>query len=117
MTQKINDENGIEWEGDHQETEAIPLHNEGSGVPIILRSFEYELPPGVDMPGNQDLIEAHKSRITAFLWKDELVPVQDFKVVRAKDQRHFRIFVTCQGKPGSVILEKPQLIQDIIRPK
>ena len=111
---KFEHENVV-WEADEQETETHPLVNEGNGKPIILRTFEFELPPGVEMPSNQHIIEAHKSKITAFLWKDELVLIQDLKVVRSKDQKHFRIFATCQPRAGSSIIEKPQLIQDLMR--
>jgi hypothetical protein len=113
MIQKLKDENDIEWEGDHKETETQPLISSDNGKPIVLRCFEFELPPGVDMPSNLALLEAHKSRITTFLWKDELIPIQEFKVVKAKDQKHFRIFATCQAKAGSAIIEKPKTLQKL----
>ena len=104
----------IEWEGEQIETEAQPLVNDGSGRPIILRAFEFSLPPNVaERPNKQQLLEFHKSKITAFLWKDELVPIQDFRLVYSKDQNHFRIFVTCQAKAGATFLETPQLLQNI----
>jgi hypothetical protein len=116
MTQKLTD-NGIEWEADHQETDTVPLVNKGNGKPIIMRMFEFTLPPMEKVPTNQQLLEAHKSKITAFLWKDELVPIMEFKVVKSKDQQHFRIFATCQAKAGSVILDKPMLLQDAMNPR
>lgn len=117
MTQKINDEEGNEWESDHKETEAIPLINEGTGKPIILRSFKFNLPPGMDMPSDDQILDAHKTRVTTFLWKDELVPVLDYKVVKDNKKHSFIIFATCQAKAGSVIMEEPKLIQNIMRPK
>ena len=113
MTQKLND-NGIEWEGAHEETDTHPLADHGGGRAVILRTFEFQLPPMDKLPTNQELLEAHKGKITAFLWKDELVPIQEFKIVRSKDQRNFRIFVTCQAKPGSAIIEEPKLIQTVM---
>lgn len=111
--EKLND-NGIEWEGAHKETDLHPIHNEGGGKPIILRTFDFDLPPMENLPTNQQLLEANKTKITTFLWKDELVPIQEFKCVKSKDGRHFRIFATCQAKAGSVILEEPKLIQDLL---
>lgn len=116
MEQKLTD-NGIEWIGEQVETESQPLHSEGGGSPIILRTFEFELPPQEKIPTDKKLLEAHRSKILAFLWRDELIPVQEFKVVKSRDNHHFRIFATCQAKVGSVILEKPQLIQDIFNGK
>lgn len=112
--QKLND-NGIEWEADHQETDAVPLIDGGTGKPIILRTFEFQIAPNEKVPTNEQLIEAHKSKITMFLWKDELVLIQELKVVKSKDQHHFRIFATCQPRAGSSIIAEPQLIQNVMK--
>lgn len=114
---KIQDDNNHEWESGGGETEAKPLVNEGSGKPIILRTFEFKLPPTMDMPKDTDILDAHRSRITIQLWKDELVPIMEFKVIKDQKKHSFKIFATCQAKAGSVILDKPQLLQNIIRPK
>jgi len=106
----------IEWEGKEVETEATPLMNDESGKPIILRVFDFDLPPikEGELPTREELINFHKTKITGFLWRDELVPVQEFKAIYSKDKRHFRIFATCQAKAGSTILERPQVLQKII---
>jgi len=103
----------IEWEGQEVQTEETPLMNDGSGKPIILRVFDFDLPPlkPEELPTEQQLLNAHKTKLTAFLWRDELVPIQEFKLIFSKDKKHFRIFATCQAKLGSNILEKPQLLQ------
>lgn len=115
-TFKITDQNE-EWHGQSVETEMSSLEDKGSGKPIILRTFDFTLPPGDELPLKEDLLNFHKSKITAFLWRDELVPIQKFKLIFSKDKKHFRIFATCQGKAGSVILEKPELISNIIHGK
>ena len=120
---KLTEENAIdspvkniEWEGKEVETEATPLMNDDSGKPIILRVFDFDLPPlkPEEFPTKQQLLDFHKSKITAFLWRDELIPIQKFKAIFSKDKQHFRIFATCQAKLGSNILEKPQVIQKLI---
>ncbi len=113
---KLKDEQGSEWESGGGETEKKLLANEGNGKPIILRTFDFDLPPGMDMPSDEQILEAHKQRLTIYLWKDELVPIMEYKVVKDNKKHSFRIFATCQAKAGSVILEKPQLLQDAIRP-
>ena len=113
---KIIDEEKNEWEGQQVETEQVALSNDGTGKSVIVRVFDFTLPP-MENPQDIDereLLRAHKSKLTAFLWRDELVPVQDFKIVLAKDFHSFKIFATCQAKPGSVILEKPELLQNIM---
>jgi len=103
----------IQWEGQEVQTDETPLMNDGSGRPIILRVFDFDLPPlkPEELPTSEQLLNAHNTKLTAFLWRDELVPIQDFKLVFSKDKKHFRIFATCQAKLGSTILEKPQLLQ------
>jgi len=106
----------IEWQGETIETPTTPLVSDDTGKPIIMRVFTFKLPPlkPEEMPTTEQFIEVHKTKITGFLWRDELVPIQDFKCIFSKDKTECRIFATCQAKPGSVILEKPQTIQHIL---
>lgn len=104
----------IEWEGHDVQTEAKPLMDTGKGKPIILRVFDFSLPANLPKrPSKQELIDFHKGKIKAFLWKDELVMIEELKLIYSKDYKHFRIFATCQPRAGSVVLEKPKLIQQI----
>lgn len=105
----------IEWEGRQDNTEQIPLMNDGTGAPIILRKFEFKLPPipKDQFPTKQQLLDHHIPRLTAFLWKDELRPVKDqWKCIFSKDKKHFMICAVCQPKPGSALLENPRLLQE-----
>lgn len=106
----------LNWEGQEVQTNTVPLVNDGSGKSIILRVFDFTLPPlkPEEIPTSEELIRIHKTALTGFLWRDELVPVQDFKLVMNKDMLHFKIFATCQAKAGSVILDRPELLQDIM---
>lgn len=99
-----------EWYGQGVETDKVSLQEDGTGKAIIMRIFEFSLPPfeDGDLPSEAELVEAHKSKITAFLWRDELVPVMDYKAVISADKKSFKIFATAQAKAGSNILEKPQ---------
>lgn len=106
----------VNWIG--QEIEArsdIGFENDqGDGKPIILRQFEFALPMGVPMnqlPSKAKLLEFHKSKIVAFLWKDELELIAEPKIVM--EGRKFKIFATCQGKKGSLIFHKPQTLSDV----
>lgn len=109
---KINN-NGEVWEAESAQTDTTPLFDGGHGKPIILRTFDFKLPPMESVPANQDLLDANIKAVKTFLWKDELVMIQDPKVVKAKDNLSFRIFATCQAKSGSVILDTPLKVQDI----
>jgi hypothetical protein len=100
-----------DWYGQGVETDPIKLEEDGTGKAIIMRVFEFTLPPfenDNDLPTEAELVEAHKSKITAFLWRDELVPVMDYKAVISADKKSFKVFATAQAKAGSNVLEKPQ---------
>lgn len=100
-----------DWYGQGVETDPVNLEEDGSGKAIIMRVFEFTLPPfesDDDLPTEAELVEAHKSKITAFLWRDELVPVMDYKAVISADKKSFKVFATAQAKAGSNVLEKPQ---------
>lgn len=110
----------LEWYAGGGETDKHLLANQGEGKPIILRDFEFQLPPlkPEEMPTKQQLLDFHRSKIMAFLWRDELIPIEkEWRLIWGQDGKSFRIFVACQAKPGSVILESPELLQDIIKPK
>lgn len=96
------------------ETEPVRLEDPGTGKPVILRRFEFQLPPGVLEINKALLIKEHVKRLEVFLWKDELEMVLPPKLVLEKNGA-FSIFATCQSKKGSLILSKPQLIQDAIK--
>lgn len=107
----------IEWEGEETETDQVALVNDPKGKPIVMRIFDFDLPPlpPEQFPTAEQLLSVHKSKITAFLWRDELVPIYEPKLIFSKDKLHFRIFSTCQAKSGSVILEKPESLQNYLK--
>ncbi len=107
----------INWEGQEVQTDGFLLKNDGTGKAVILRVFDFTLPPlkAEEIPSDEELLRFHKSKLTAFLWRDELVPVQEFKIVMDNDMTHYKIFATCQAKAGSVILDRPELLQTALQ--
>lgn len=96
-----------------------PLVDNATGQKLILRVFEFQLPP--DIKGKidkQKVFNAHKKFIEQFCWKDGLVPVTDIppRVLLSKNEKKVRIFILTQAKLGSTILEKPLTLQDITKP-
>lgn len=103
-----------DWSIGGGETDRHLVADEGKGKPIVLRRFEFVLPAGSD-PTDQELVSAHKGRIQAFLWRDELVLVKDLDVKRGErlpdGTMPLSIFAACQGKAGAAILDTPELLQ------
>src|SRR4051812_37711418 len=80
----------IEWEGQEVGTDGVPLVNTGSGKKIFVRQFAFKLAPGQPKPSEEELLAFHKSKILAFLWRDELVSAGIMKVVyEPKDETTF----------------------------
>lgn len=108
-------DNSVKEDWSNAEVTATPvgLNDEAAGVQIIMRVFDFQLPPikEEELPTKEQLLDFHKTKITAFLWRDELTPIKDmWSLVFAQDNKSFKIFVPCQAKAGSVILEKSELL-------
>lgn len=100
-------------------TSDVPLDAGNYGKKTVVRSFFFQLPPrpkGVALPDSKILLNQHRSRIIAFLWKDELELIEEPKLYWRKDLPHgslrktmtfhkipFVILAVCQAKKGSII--------------
>ena len=94
------------------------LVNEPTGKPIILRMFKFGLPPDlVTIPSEEELKNAHSKNIEAFLWKDDLLLIEELRIMIDKDKNIFYIFATCQPKQGANLFQKPTTLQDIFKKK
>ena len=101
-----------DWYAGAVETDRKLVADEGKGKPIVLRKFDFALPPGSE-PTEAELVRVHKSKIQAFLWRDDLVLVQEPKVTFNKDNKGFTIWAACQARAGAVVLDSPELLQRI----
>lgn len=108
----------INWDVQQGEVHSnIPLSaDQGDGRPIILRTFEYRFPPGIQyIPKAEDILtEGYLKFLESQLYfVDELDLVMAPKV--AIDEKGFRIFATCQARKGSIIpgVSKPQTLTQI----
>lgn len=88
--------------------------DEGEGQEVILRRFEYQLPPKLAQPpSKKELLTFHEQRIKAVLWADNLDLIQDMKLVFGKKGK-FDIFATCTPKKGHLIWNhKATTLKDI----
>jgi hypothetical protein len=110
----------VRWHGQEIDT-SQKIEDPGTGRPIILRTFDFDLPkdiPSNQLPNKTQLMTFHRSKIIAFLWKDELELIQEPKIVKI-NRRKFKIFAVCQAKKGSIIsqqhLNEMKPLQDIIQ--
>lgn len=108
----------VNWDVQQGEVHSdIPLSaDEGDGRPIILRTFEYQFPPGIQKIPTEDeiLTEGYVKFLESQLYfADELDLVMAPKV--RINEKGFRIFATCQARKGSIIpgVSTPQTLTQI----
>ncbi len=102
----------IDWTGQDVGTDEVPLLDSGTGKKLFLRQFQFTVPPNAERPSDEELLAYNKSKIMAFLWKDELVYAGVMKVVW-KDDSNFFIFALAEAKPGSAILDDALMLQQV----
>jgi len=91
--------------------------NDPTGKPIIMRRFEFKFPPDIEQfPTEKELAEFQMLNIEPFLWRDELVLIDELRVNINKKEKTYDIFAPCQPRRGSELREKLQTLQDVIKP-
>lgn len=109
------EKDGEKWEGASVDVNSDPLIDSGTGTTHILRIFEYAINPEVKYtPTKQELFEYHYPQIANTLWKDGLVANQEVSPRITLSDKTYRIYVTCNAKQGTTILEKPLTLQEIM---
>uniref|UniRef100_A0A6M3Y4E6 Uncharacterized protein n=1 Tax=viral metagenome TaxID=1070528 RepID=A0A6M3Y4E6_9ZZZZ len=104
------------WEGMAGSTDSVPLVNDPTGRPIIIRHFTFSAPPTAGRwPSKEFIAEEHQPSIEKFLWKDELKLIDKLKVRINKEDNTFDIFAPCQPRWGSHLFEKPKTLQNILK--
>lgn len=114
------EEKKSDWYGQQVETNSDPLVDKGIGEAIILRSFKFKANPENlkrDKPSKQQLFNNHADQMRLQLWGDGLEPINvDPRIVISKNKEEYMIFVACKPKAGVALIEKPQTLQDILKP-
>lgn len=102
----------IDWTGSEVGTDEVPLIDSGTGKKLFLRQFAFTVPPNDERPSDEELLAYNKSKVMAFLWKDELQYAGVMKIVW-KDDTTFFIFALAEAKPGSAILDDALMLQQV----
>ncbi len=103
------------WKGGDIETDIVPLTNDGSGNPIIMRTLKFKFPPDLeDFPTEKDIAAQQLPLVETFLWKDELVLIEELRVTIIEEKRLYYVHATCQPKKGATLYETPTKLEDII---
>ena len=97
-----------------------PLVNDAKGAELIIRRFEFALPPAIsDNISDEELLEHHKGKIVSMLYKDGWTVAGKFQTLR-QGNKFFILVPAKAGYKGGVkqtVLERPLTLQEITRPK
>jgi len=131
----VKDETGVDWQGQTIEAKAALIEKDSMnyGETTVVRTFFFQLPSrpsGVPLPTKESLLVNHRSRVVAFLWKDELELIEEPRIYWRKELPQgslrstmsiqkipFVIIAVCHAKKGSLIYKDPLNLNGDISPK
>lgn len=103
------------WHGTEILSDATPMVDTGTGKALILRTFEFAVKPGMIVPSKQDLFNSHWGYIKSLIWSDGLVANTDVDPRVVIGKKRYRIFILCEPKFRTMIVERPTTLQDIFK--
>ena len=130
LGQELDIDTGAEkWRGRELAVNSdIPLMDDGTGRPYIIRQFEFAFDPSkvreirrkkIPAPTKQELFNSVWKQIRTTLWGDGLVAIEDDKtpprIVVGK--KKFKVILLCEPKFGTMLVERPNTLQQITKPK
>lgn len=110
----------VNWDVKKGEVHSDPVFDPGVGPKLVIRRFNFQMPPGVkEKLTAQEILDYHKKNtVIPMLWKDELDLAQEPRIVAGK-KGAFTIVAICAPRLLSGVLksrfnERPELIHNII---
>ncbi len=105
----------IKWYAKEDDTEGKLMHDQGTGEPVVIRLFEWKLPPTLDkLPTKEEILTpSYLKHLQTELWADALRLVMEPRVVI--DKESIKIFAPCQAASGQNFLEQPKMLQEWIQ--
>lgn len=111
----------IVWEGEEISVQSDTKLEEdkGTGQAIILRVFDFAANPEVfkqHKPTAQELFASHLQGMRSLLWRDGLAPYEKVepRLIFSKDKSSYRFIIPCIATVGSVVIDKPQTLSQIV---
>lgn len=111
------------WFGSTIETPTTPMVDNGTGRPLILRTFEFAIRPGqLRRPTEQELFNAHWEHIKTAIKFDGLTANTDVDPRVVIGKKRYRIFILCEPRMNSqgvkeTVIEKAKSLQDVFKNK
>ena len=105
------------------EAKPQPLIDPGTGKTLTLRSFDFIIPPKLDLKNfptdKQKIFSDHVKLIRTMLWSDGLIPYEGNsyippKVIVNLKERKFKIIVVAQARSSTSFYEKPKSLNKLL---
>lgn len=116
-----------DWYGRQVETNSdVPLINDGTGKPYIIRQFLFAFSPDtlikirnkkIPVPTRQELFNSNWKQIQVMLWSDGLVPAQEAEPRMIIGKKKYKIILLCEPRSKVMVAEKPRTLQEITKPQ
>lgn len=93
-------------------------HDEGKGIPVIIRTFEFGTNPEAfkqHTPTKQELFDAHRKGLEMHLWRDGMIYFDEVQpqIIFSKDGTKYQIVIAALPARGQALLETPQTLSQI----
>lgn len=122
------DDGKTKWTGQQVGVNSnIPLVNDGTGKPYIIRQFDFAFDPNVlikikqkkiPVPTKQELFNSNWHQIRITLWGDGLIAIEDelFPPRIVIGRKKYKIILVCEPRFRTMVADKPQTLQEITKP-
>lgn len=89
----------VQWDVQKAEVHSDPVLDPGTGMKVIVRRFNFRLPPGLkERMSNEEILGYHKkATVIPMLWKDELELLDEPRIVSGK-KGAFTIVAICSPR-------------------
>ena len=109
------------WDAFKVATDGVPMVNDGSGKPLILRVFEYGIDPvkvkeiaeKKIVVNQQQIFNQHWAQIKSLIWSDGLVASTDVPPRVVMGKTRYRIFILCEPKFRVMVADRPKTLQEV----
>lgn len=115
----VDTETKDQWEGEEIAVKSdTKLESDlGTGIPIVIRFFEFGANPEVfkqHKPTPQELFNSHRKGIESLLWSDGLKPYDGIepKLMFSKNHKNYRFIITCL--PTQSLVDVPKTLSQLI---
>ena len=88
----------IGWDVQQAEVHSDPVYDSGTGQKVIVRRFNFQMPPGPRTTTNMEIFDYHKKNtVIPLLYKDELELLDEPRII-AGEKGSFTIVAICSPR-------------------